>query len=151
MTGEKIDKLDIGIIRELQSDARKSYREIAEKFGVVEATVYNRVNKLLGLGVIKKFIPDIDFQKLGFDLITIVGIVAEGEHLQEVERKVAKDPNVSAVYDVTGEYDAIAVAKFRNRVELDGFVKRLLSMPYVKKTYTMVTLNVVKEEHGVKV
>ena len=50
----------------------------------------------------------------------------------------------------TGEYDAIVVAKFRNREELNNFVKKILSMPHIKRTYTMVVLNVVKEIHGVE-
>jgi len=56
---------------------------------------------------------------------------------------------VNAVYDVTGEYDAIIVAQFKGREELDGFVKSLLGIPGVKRTNTMLVLNTMKEQHGV--
>ncbi len=147
----KIDDLDLRLIRELQKDARQSYREIAEKLKVAEGTVYNRANKLQELGVIKRFIPDIDFSKLGYDLVAIIGLMVEGGHLPDIEKEIAKKPNVSAVYDVTGDYDAIIVAKFKDRCVLNKFIKGILAMPNVKRTYTMLVLNVMKEEHGVKV
>ncbi len=144
---DKIDSLDIKILVELQEDARKSLREIAEKLGVVEGTVYNRINKLKKLGIIKKFIPVIDYSKLGFDLIAVIGITAEGGHLVEVEEMLANEPNVTAVYDVTGQFDVITVAKFKDRESLNAFVKRIAGLEHVQKTYTMLVLNVVKETH----
>ncbi len=144
---DKIDSLDIKILVELQEDARKSLREIAEKLGVVEGTVYNRINKLKKLGIIKKFIPVIDYSKLGFDLIAVIGITAEGGYLLEVEELLANEPNVTAVYDVTGQFDVITVAKFKDRESLNEFVKRIAGLEHVQKTYTMLVLNVVKETH----
>ncbi len=57
---------------------------------------------------------------------------------------------MTAVYDVTGEYDALMVAKFKDREGLNGLVKRVLAMNEVKRTYTMVVLNVVKETHKIE-
>ncbi|MET1125052.1 MAG: Lrp/AsnC family transcriptional regulator [Archaeoglobaceae archaeon] len=145
----KIDSTDIKILQILQEDARKSLREIAERVGVAEGTVYNRINKLKKLGVIKNFIPVIDYSKLGYDLTAVVGIVAEGGHLVEIEEEIARCGNVTAVYDVTGEFDILVVARFRSREELNDFVKKLGGMENVKKTYTMLVLNVVKESHMV--
>jgi Lrp/AsnC family transcriptional regulator, regulator for asnA, asnC and gidA len=145
----KIDDVDLNLIKELQYDGRRSFREIAEKLKVAEGTVYNRVNKLREEGVIKNFIVDIDYSKLGYDLTAVIGIRGKGGHLSEIEGKIAKEGNVTAVYDVTGEYDAILVAKFPGRDELNRLVKKLNGMENVDRTYTMVVLNVVKEKHGV--
>lgn len=146
----KIDEVDLKILRELQEDARKSLKEIAEKVGVAEGTVYNRINKLKSLGIIKKFIPVLDYPMLGYDITAIIGITAEGGQIVEIEKEIAKEKNVTAVYDVTGDFDVIVVAKFENRKKLDEFVKKLLSMKSVKKTYTMLVLNVVKETHTIE-
>lgn len=143
----KIDEIDLNIIRELQEDARKSLKEIAEKVGVAEGTVYNRINKLKSLGIIKKFIPVLDYPMLGYDITAIIGITVEGGQIVEIEGEIAKEKNVTAVYDVTGDFDIIVVAKFESRKKLDEFVKKLLSMKSVKRTYTMLVLNVVKESH----
>jgi DNA-binding Lrp family transcriptional regulator len=149
--GEKLDQLDIKILVELQDDARKSLREIAEKLGVAEGTVYNRINKMRRMGVIERFIPVIDHQKLGFNLIAVIGVTAEGGYLVEIEKEIAKEPNVTALYDVTGEFDMMLVAKFRDRETLNSFVKKVAGMEHVVKTYTMIVLNVVKETHGVDI
>jgi len=143
----KIDEIDVKILKELQDDARNSLKEIAEKVGVAEGTVYNRINKMKSMGIIKKFIPVLDYSMLGYDITAVIGISAEGGHLVEIEKEIAKEKNVTAVYDVTGEYDILVVAKFENRDKLNEFVKRLLGMKSVKKTYTMLVLNVVKEAH----
>jgi len=145
----KIDDLDLKIIKALQKEGRASFREMAERLNIAEGTVYNRVNKLQDMGVIKGFLPDIDFSKIGYDLAALIGIIVEGGQLSEVEANIAKSPNVSAVYDVTGDFDAIIVAKFKERDALNKFVKSLLGMPQIKRTNTMMVLNVVKEAHGV--
>ncbi|MFQ6050131.1 MAG: Lrp/AsnC family transcriptional regulator [Candidatus Hydrothermarchaeota archaeon] len=143
--------MDLNILRELKKDARQSFRALANKLDVAKGTVYNRFNKLRELKIIKGFIPNIDYSKLGYDLAAIIGIIVEGGHLLEIEKKIADEPNVSAVYDVTGEYDAIIVAKFKDRSSLNDFVKKVLAMEHVKRTYTMVVLNIMKEEHGIAI
>jgi DNA-binding Lrp family transcriptional regulator len=77
-------------------------------------------------------------------------IQAEGTYLTEVENEIAKTSNVVALYDITGDYDAIAIAKFKDRAGLNTFIKNLLSLPHLKRTLTNVALNVVKEDPGVK-
>ena len=147
----KVDELDIKILKELKRDARQSYRELAEKLKIAEGTVYNRVNKLKEMEVLKGFIADIDYGKLGHDLTAVIGVRVGKGKLPDIEEKISKESNVSAVYDVTGEYDALVVAKFKDRAGLNGLVKRILAMPEVDRTYTMVVLNVIKEEHGIKI
>jgi len=146
----KIDEVDIKILKELQEDARKSLKEIAEKVGVAEGTVYNRINKMKRIGLIKKFIPVIDYSVLGYDIIAVIGVTAEGGYLVEIEKEIAKEPNVTAVYDVTGEFDVVVIAKFKGREDLNTFVKKIASMENVKRTYTMLVLNVVKESHMIE-
>jgi Lrp/AsnC family transcriptional regulator for asnA, asnC and gidA len=145
----KVDELDIKLISELCLDGRASFRELAEKLGVAEGTVYNRVTKLREAGIIKGFLADVDFEKLGFGITALIGIRVSGGHLAEIEKKIALDESITAVYDVTGEYDAVVVAKFRERSELNSFVKKLTAMDNVERTYTMMVLNVVKEQHKV--
>ena len=146
---EKIDDLDLKIIKELQKDGRASFRDIAEKIKVSEGTVYNRVNKLEESKIIKRFIPEIDYEKLGYELTVLIGLTTEGGKISEIERKITESPNVNAVYDVTGDYDTMVVAQFKNREELNEFVKNTLSLEGVKRTNTMLVLNTMKEQHGV--
>ena len=136
----KIDDVDLRIIKELQSDGRRSFREIAEKLNVAEGTVYNRVSKLREQSVIRNFIVDVDYSRLGYDFSAVIGVVVGGGHLPEMEKKIAAEKNVTAVYDVTGQYDAVVVAKFRSRDELNKLVKKLTTFWMSCAWRTMIRL-----------
>jgi len=141
-----LDEIDLRIIEQLLKDGRKSYREIARELGLSATTVHNRVKRLQAEGVIKGFAPIMDHSRLGFDLTALILLQAEGAHLVEVEEEVAKLKEACAVYDVTGEFDVAVVARFKSREALNRFIKRILKMPFVKRTSTSMVLNVVKED-----
>ena len=109
-------------------------------------TVANRVKKLEGEGIIKGYIPLIDLDKLGYDLLTIIGVRIQHGKLMEVERKISKDPHVYEIYDTTGDWDSIIIARFRSRDELNSFIKNVLAEEDVERTITYIVLNVVKDE-----
>jgi len=141
-----MDDLDFKIIKCLNEDGRKSLREVARESEVSTGTAYNRIRRLEESGVIRGYAPIIDARAAGYDLTAVIGVrIAHGK-LLEVERKVAKDLRVFAVYDLTGEWDALILARFRNREELNDFVKSTLSQEHVERTNTQLVLNTVKED-----
>ncbi len=109
-------------------------------------TIANRVKKLESEGIIKGYIPLIDLDKLGYDLLTIIGVRIQHGKLMEVERKISKDPHVYEIYDTTGDWDSIIIARFRGRDELNSFIKNVLAEEHVERTITYIVLNVVKDE-----
>ncbi|MEM4980877.1 MAG: Lrp/AsnC family transcriptional regulator [Candidatus Bathyarchaeia archaeon] len=146
-----LDELDLKIIELLQEDSRISFNKIASKLGISVGTAYNRVRSLEERGILKGYTVIVDPTKIGYGTIAIILIQAEGAHLIDVENEVAKMDNVIAVYDITGDFDIAVIARFKDRFGLNAFVKRILSMPYVKRTVTNVVLNVVKEDFRVKI
>jgi DNA-binding Lrp family transcriptional regulator len=147
----ELDELDREILKKLQEDARKSYRELAEELKVATGTIYNRIKRLTDAGVIKGYTVIVDPAKVGLDLTAIVLIQVDGEHLVEVEKEIAKAENVCSVYDITGEFDAAIIARFENTASLNSFIKSILAMPHIKRTVTSVVLNVVEEDLRVKI
>ncbi len=141
-----MDDTDVRILKKLLSDARLSYRRIADEIGVSPPTVLARVQKLEQEGIVKSYSALLDHEKLGFDLTAIIEITATKGKIVEIEKQIAKFPNVCAVYDITGLTDMMIIAKFKNRSELSKFVKKDLSMPYVERTNTHVVLITVKED-----
>src|SRR3989338_7319764 len=124
----EIDKTDVEILRVLEKNARLSLRKIAKKAGVSVATVMHRINKL------------------GYELEAVISVdVAKGK-LFEVERKIATDPSVHAVYDITGHFDVVVVARFKTRKALDNFIKKIQTYDFVEKTETAIVLNTIKED-----
>jgi DNA-binding Lrp family transcriptional regulator len=53
------------------------------------------------------------------------------------------------VYDITGEWDSLIIAHFKDRKDLNGFIKGVLSIENVEKTNTQIVLNIVKNEKRV--
>jgi len=140
-----MDELDLRIISLLQRNARLSYREIARELNVAVGTVYNRIKRLEREGVIKGYAPVLDYEKLGFGLTALIGIKAQGRKITEIERKIAEKNQAMMVYDITGEFDIFVIAKFRDREDMNRFVKWLLTLDGVEKTNTSVAMQVVKE------
>ena len=141
-----LDEIDIRILRKLISDARLSYRNIAEQIGVSPPTVLARVEKLERNKIVKSYSALLDHEKLGYDLTAIIEVTAIKNKVVEVERVLSKYENVCAIYDITGLTDMIIVAKFRNRKELSNFVKKELSIPSVQRTNTHLVFTTVKED-----
>jgi len=72
-------------------------------------------------------------------------IQIEGDNMAEVENEIAKEDNVLSVYEITGEFDVIAFAKFRDSAGLNFFLKKLLTNRFIKRASTLVAFNSVKE------
>lgn len=150
-TVEKLDDLDFKILNLLQEDSRLSYSKIANRLGVSVGTAYNRIKSLEEKGVLKGYTALVDAAKVGYSLTALILIQAEGKHLIDVENEIAKITNIVSVYDITGEFDIAIVARFKNREELNQFIKSLLGIPHIKRTVTNVVLNTVKEDFRIKI
>lgn len=147
----ELDELDIDILRSLNDNARKSFRDIAKELHVSLTTVSNRVKAMEREGVIQGYMPIVDATKIGYDIMVVIGIKVIHGRIVETEKDLAKDPAVFAVFDSTGEWDAIIMARFKTRVDLNVFVKKVLDHENVDRTYTQVVLNITKDEKRVLV
>ncbi len=144
----KLDETDIKILKIINDDVRISYRQISRDLGISVGTVHNRIDKMLKSGVIEKFAPVLNHKKLGYALTSIIGVNVKGQELEAWEAEISNNKNVVGLYDVTGQYDAIVIAKFKDTDELDKFLKELLKSGCIEKTITQTVLNIVKEDIG---
>lgn len=145
-----LDEIDRKLLRELLTNSKRSYRELATAIGVSAATVINHVQRLESAGVIKDYSARLDHERLGYELTVITEITVSKGKLLETDEEIAKLPYVCAVYDITGLTDAMVVAKFKSRNNLSEFTKRLLAMPYVERTNTHMVLTTIKEDFRLK-
>jgi len=141
-----MDELNYKILEKLNENARKSYREIARELKVSLSTISNRIKKLEDEKVIERYIPLINQEKMGYDLTAVINVKISHGKLIEVQEKISKDKHVSGVYDITGDWDSLIIANFKDRKDLNGFTKRVLAMDNVEKTNTQIVLNIVKNE-----
>jgi DNA-binding Lrp family transcriptional regulator len=142
----ELDKTDRRILGMLNKDARLSFRSISRELKISLTKVTSRVKKLEREGIIKGYIPLLDPEKLGYDMLVIIGLDISKAKILEIQQKIAKDPHVIAAYNTIGQWDSVIIARFKSRVDLDTFIHKVLSIQGVDKTYTQLVLNIVKDE-----
>ena len=140
-----IDDTDRRILAVLLADARTSMRSIAEEVGVALGTVSNRVKRMEAMGVIQGYEVLLDAEKIGWTMTVLCGLRIEKGQLMEVQRRIAEDSRVFGIYDVTGEFDSMVLARVRDRAHLDDLSKTVLSSDGIIRTVTHVVLNTVKQ------
>ena len=142
----ELGETDKKIVNIIIDNSRLSLRQIAKKADVSVATVMHHINKLQKEGVIKKYTAKLDYEKAGYDVEVMSEIRISKGRLFDVEKKIAVHPNVFAVYDVTGAFDAVVLARFPTRRQMDTFLKKLQTYEFVERTETKLILNAIKEE-----
>lgn len=142
----KLDEYDEKIINELIEHSKIPLRKLATKLNISFVTILNRIKKLEKEGIIQKYTSKINYEKLGYGVHVIIEMRISKGKLLELENKIAKSPNVYAVYDTTGEYDATVIARFKSTRLMDDFLKKVQTFDFVERTNTKLVLNTVKEE-----
>lgn len=141
-----LDEIDKKIIKVLEDEARTSLRKISELVKVSLGTVSNRVKKMEKNGVIKGYSVILDPDQIGWELNVVIGLRIQKGRLIEIQEKIAKDSRVHGVYDVTGDFDSMVIARAKNRKDLDDLSKNVLSIDGVERSITHLVLNTVKEK-----
>ncbi len=144
-----IDDLDRKIIRALNENARKSYREIAKQLGISVTAVINRVKKFEETDVIRGYIPVVNREYFGIRLTALIALRLAQGNLLETQEQIAQDDRIAAVYDITGEWDSLIIGYFKDRKDLNDFIKSLLSKNNIDRSITHIVLNTVKEERRI--
>jgi DNA-binding Lrp family transcriptional regulator len=141
-----MDKIDYDIIKSLNQNGRKSLRTISKELKISLSTVSNRLKRLEQEGIILGYIPIISTEKIGLDLAAVINLKITHGKLIETQKKISKDNHISAIYDITGEWDSVIIAHFKDRTDLNRFIKKVLAMEHIERTNTQVALNIVKDE-----
>ncbi len=146
----EIDKVDTQILNILQEDCHLSFRKLSDKMHITAIMAATRIKNLEIEGILKGYTAILDPIKLGYDLTAVIFIQTEGGYLKDLENELAQMANVIAIYEITGDFDVVAVVKLKDRDSLNSLIKNLLVTPHIKKTMTDITLNVVKEDFRMK-
>jgi len=134
---------DIDLIKILEEDCRKPFTEIARKFKVSEAAIRKRIKKLLKFGIIK-FTLYVDYKKLGYNYVAIVGIDTYPEHLVKVIEMLKEDKEVKELYSSAGDHMLLVKVIFKNNDDLKNFVKKLEKNKMIKRVCPAIIVEKLK-------
>src|SRR3982751_5607527 len=146
--GATLDRYDIAILRELQSDARLSNTELASRIGLSAAPTWRRVKWLEDQGYITGYRAEIDRRKIGLGVLAFVRVDAErnnADATRALEEAIRALPEVIACHYISGAgtFELHVVA-----TDLDAFsrwsMQTLFKLPNVKDLHTSFSLGEVK-------
>ena len=139
------EHLDAELINALLADGRASLRSLAEELDVSVTTVSNHLRDLEDDGVIERYVPKIDYDELEYDVTAILQLKVEGNAIGEITDRLQQEKQMISVYEVTGDYDIIAIGKFVDTDGMNDQIKVLLADADIRASNTSVVLNAVKE------
>ena len=145
---EKLDKFDVAILVQLQTDARQTNAELASRVGLSAAPCWRRVRALEEAGFITGYRAEINRHKIGLGVLAFVRLDADrnsADATGRLEEAIKKMPEVVACHYIsgTGTFEMQVVAQ-----DLETFsqfaLKKLMSLPHVKDIHTSFSLGEVK-------
>lgn len=139
------ENLDARLINSLLGDGRASLRSLAEELDVSVTTVSNHLRDLEEEGVIEGYTPRVNYQALGYDVTAVINLKVEGSALPDITDRLTDQKQMISVYEVTGEFDIIAIGKFRDTDGMNRQIKRMLTDQDIRESNTSVVLNAVVE------
>ncbi|ELY40801.1 HTH-type transcriptional regulator Lrp [Natronorubrum tibetense] len=139
------ENLDAKLVNALLGDGRASLRSLAEELDVSVTTVSNHLSDLEEEGVIEGYTPRVDYDAVGYDVTAVIQLQVEGNALPDVTDTLRDHRQMISVYEVTGDYDVIAIGKFKDTDGMNDQIKALLTDPDIKASNTSVVLNAVSE------
>ena len=143
-----LDGTDKAILRLLQADGRVSNAEVARQVGLSAPATHARVRRLEQAGVIRQHATLLDREAMGFDMVCFLNVSLQLHQYEAIERfkELVQDmPEVLECHHITGEFDYLLKAVFRNRDELQEFVvNKLTPIPGMARINTSLVLIEIK-------
>ncbi|GGY10827.1 winged helix-turn-helix transcriptional regulator [Paludibacterium paludis] len=145
----RLDKLDLKILRLLQSHGRISMTELAERIGLSTTPCTERVRRLEREGVIEGYYARLNPQAMGAQLLVFVEIklsAKSGDIFDAFRRDVCNIPEILECHLVSGEFDYLIKARLPDMSmyrKLLGEI--LLQLPAANESRSYVVMEEVKE------
>ena len=138
----KVDALDQGIIEALQANGRESFRAIASRLGVSEATIRARYARLCDDDILQ-VVGVTNPLGLGFEQ-ALVGVKTTGSP-QPVADEIASWAEADYVVVTAGQYDLVVEVVAADRRALLELTNRMRALDGVVSTETFLYLDLVKQ------
>jgi DNA-binding Lrp family transcriptional regulator len=138
MVRQKIDKIDITIIRNLQLDARTNYTDIARQCDVSVDTIIKRYHKLQEKGIITDTTLLLDPRKLDKKIIAHFNIDTEPHAIPEILNYLEKQPGIIFTTHAMGEYDVFTIAQAQTMNEMNKLKEKIQSHTMIRETKTSI-------------
>src|ERR1700710_1777072 len=121
----ELDELDTAILRELQTDARRTNRDIAAAVGVSPTTALDRTRALRARGVIRGAILDVDLAAIGRPVQALIAVRIRPPSRRNIDAFrdwVSRLPETLGVFVTAGSEDFLVHVAVADNESLYAFV-----------------------------
>jgi Lrp/AsnC family transcriptional regulator for asnA, asnC and gidA len=146
MNKEKIDTIDIEIIRLLQADGRRSYADIATVLNLSPSSIQQRAHRLIENGLLK-IRAVVEPQLMGFPVSAMIALEVDGAVLREVAAELAKIEEISYVVLCAGSYDIQIEVVCRDNKHLVDLITDISKISGVRSSETFMYLETIKNSY----
>ncbi len=125
-----LDRVDRQILNLLQQNARMSNAELAEKVNLTPTPCLRRVKRLEDMGVITKYVAELDSKQLGLNVSAYVFVRLQRnstENAYAFEAAVRTLAHVEECSVLSGEYDYLLKVVATDLEAYEGFIKNNLA------------------------
>ncbi|MFI5164665.1 MAG: Lrp/AsnC ligand binding domain-containing protein, partial [Bacteroidia bacterium] len=147
----QIDNVDKKIISFLMKDAMMPYTEIAHRILMSSGTIHVRMNNLQKKGIVKGTTLVLDYTKIGYDLVTFIGIYLDDASLYDKAiKRLEKVPEVVEAHYITGGYSIFIKLVCRNTKHLQDILnEKIQTIEGIQRTETFISLKESIKRHVV--
>lgn len=154
-TSEKLDKVDLQILRTLQTNARLTTKELAASVNLSSTPVFERLKRLEREGYIKKYIAVLDAEKLnqGFVVFCNVKLRRMNRDIAAAFTQVIRGiPEVTECYNISGSYDYLLKIHAPDMRYYQEFILNVLgTIESLGSLESMFVMDEVKHDYGINV
>ncbi len=144
-----LDRLDVSILRTLQTDGRISYVDLAERVGLSSTPCIERVKRLEKEGYIEGYYARLNPQLLDYNMLVFVEISLSyqtPDAFQTFNKAVEKLPYILECHLVSGDADYLLKARINDMSEYRALLgDMLLTLPGVKNSKSYIVMEEVRE------
>lgn len=152
---ERLDKVDLQILRTLQENARLTTKELAVQVSLSSTPVFERLKRLEREGYIKKYIAVLDADKLnqGFVVFCNVKLRRMNKDIaMEFTRIIQQIPEVTECYNISGSYDYLLKIHAPNMKYYQEFIINVLgTVDSLGSLESMFVMDEVKHDYGLHI
>lgn len=143
-----LDEFDQRILRALHADGRLSIVELAERVGLSQTPVRNRVQALEEAGIISGYAARINRRALGIGVKAFLEVKLDShrhEHAATLHEALVGLPQVQSLFVISGNADLLLEVSARDLEDYDRFlIDTVLKLPMVKEVRTSFVMRTFK-------
>ena len=137
--GGDLADLDRAIVRELATDGRCSFTDLAERVGLSVSAVHQRVRRLEQRGVVRGYAARLDGELIGLPLTAFVSLTpTDPAAPDDYPQRVEPLREVEACYSVAGDVSYILKVRVSTPAGLEDLLRRIREAANVSTRTTVV-------------